>query len=410
MYRWGTEEIAAATSVLESGELFRYHDDSRAASFEAAFGTALGHTHVLAVHSGTAALIAALMACEIGPGDEVIVPGFTFIATAAAPVAVGAVPVIAEIDESLSLDPDALQSRLSDRTRAVIAVHMLGAPADLDAIRRAVGPDVVIVEDCAQACGATYRGAPVGSIGAVGTFSFNYAKTLSCGEGGAVTTADSRLFDRLKMAHDPGSLWREPGRRYDDDDFPGLGMRIDELRAAIMEVQLSRLPEILSNLRRVKESVRARLADAPNLSFRKLNDPAGDTGTSLVVFLPDRATAERFVTALGARGVRPGTEFAAGLGRQHTTGHTLYSPDRPDRHIYPFWTYIMNKGTHKQNACSYACPRYGRRIDFSVDMCPQTIQLLERGANIGINPDWTDGDIERVADAVRGAACEVAAG
>ena len=408
MYRWGEEDIQAALEVLQSGNLFRYTETSRTEIFETEFAKSLSAEHALAVHSGTSALIVALAACGVGPGDEVIIPAYTFVATAAAVVWVGAVPVLCEVDDSLTLAPYDVAARVNSRTKAIIAVHMLGAPADLESLQEiAETHEVALIEDCAQACGASYNGKKIGTIGTVGCFSFNQAKTLSCGEGGAVVTNEERIFMRLRMAHDPGSLWRKQTSGYGSDDFPGLGVRMDEIRAAIMRVQLSRLPEILTNLRRSKITLKSRLSGIKGLQFRTVHDPDGDSATTMTLFLPTVKLAKHFVDSLERRGIYAGAEGAAALGRIDQEPHTMYDPVRPDRHIYRFWTYIMNQGLARRPGCSYECPRYSGISSFDPDMCPTTLGLLSRGVLLGINPDWDQEAIDKVASAIQEAASEV---
>ena len=410
MYQWGQEEVRAAVEVLESGNLFRYTADSRTAAFEREFADRLTARHALAVHSGTSALVVALAACGIGPGDEVIVPAYTFVASAAAVVWVGAVPILCEVDNSLTLDPNDVAAHVSGRTKAILAVHMLGAPANLDALRAiAHAHDLILLEDCAQACGAEYKGRSVGTMGSVGCFSFNQSKILSCGEGGAVITDDERTFVRLRMAHDPGSLWRRHVSPFREDEFPGLGVRMDEVRAAVLRVQLQRLPDILSNLKRAKCALKRRIAGITGLECRTIHDADGDTSTTLAMFLPTADMARRFVATLAEDGIRAGTEFAAALGRSDQDAHTMYDAGRPDRHIYRFWTYIMNKGVPQQHGCSYECPRYSGGQVFTPDMCPTTLDLLGRGLLLGINPDWTTADVDRMANVIGAAASELVA-
>jgi dTDP-4-amino-4,6-dideoxygalactose transaminase len=212
MYIIGKEEIGAIKQVIESGQLFRYRggEGGETDKFEKEWSEKIGIKHTLAVTSGTAALICGMVGMGIGPGDEVIVPGYTFMSTALAPLAVGAVPIIAEIDESLTFDPKDLEKRITPRTKAVIPVHMVGLPCNMDAIMQiAKKHNLMVLEDACQSVGGSYKGKRLGSIGHAGVFSFNQYKTITCGEGGALVTNDGDIYDRALIHHDGGCVFRD---------------------------------------------------------------------------------------------------------------------------------------------------------------------------------------------------------
>jgi dTDP-4-amino-4,6-dideoxygalactose transaminase len=301
------EEEAAVRAVVRSRRLFRFYglgeSESQVARLEAAFAAEVGVPHALGVHSGTAALCTALAAAGIGPGDEVVVPAYTWVATAAAVALVGATPVLAEIDDSLTLAPDDLARRIGARTRAVVPVHMRGGAADMDpllAVSRAHG--LTVIEDAAQADGGAYRGRRLGAWGDLGCFSFQYSKMLTSGEGGMVTTADRRLFERAVIYHDGAGT----GGRTDFEQPPFLGhnYRMAELTGAVALVQLGRLRGLLAGLRAAAAAIRAGIADT-GLALRRLPDPAGDCGIAVVFFLPEVPRGESkgaFLRALRAEG------------------------------------------------------------------------------------------------------------
>ncbi len=216
MYIIGKEEADAVQRVIESKKLFRYldGDESESARFEAEWAAKIGARHAVAVTSGTAALIAALVGLGVGPGDEVIVPAYTFMATALAPLAVGAVPIIAEVDASLTLDPVDAERKITPRTRAIIPVHMVGLPSNMDALMAvARRHNVKVLEDACQADGGSYGGKRLGSIGDAGAFSFNHYKIITCGEGGVMVTDDETVYHRALVFHDGGSVFRDHASR-----------------------------------------------------------------------------------------------------------------------------------------------------------------------------------------------------
>ena len=255
MYVIGKEEAAAAARVIESGRLFRYRggEGGETDQFEAAWASCIGSVHCIAMANGTAALTCALAGMGVGPGDEVIVPAYTWIATALAPVAVGAIPVLAEVDESLTLDPADVERKITSRTKAIIPVHICGFPcamAPLLALAERRG--VLVLEDACQADGGSYRGKRLGSLGTAGAFSFNQFKIITCGEGGALVTNDEEVYQRALVQHDAGAVFRAYADELHVPFFAGTNFRINEVLSAILRVQLGRLDGILAALRREK--------------------------------------------------------------------------------------------------------------------------------------------------------------
>jgi dTDP-4-amino-4,6-dideoxygalactose transaminase len=209
----GEEEKKAVLEVIEAGYLFRYGEKTnpnfkaKVWQLEEDFSRYCGTRHSIAVNSGSSALLVALSALGIGPGDEVIVPGYTFIASISSIIFARAIPILAEVDETLNLDPEDVRQKITPRTKAIMLVHMLGNPGRIDEIKKiADDHKLFLIEDCAQALGATYKGKPVGSYGQIGTFSFNFYKTITAGEGGMVTTSDEALYKRAFAIHDQGHL------------------------------------------------------------------------------------------------------------------------------------------------------------------------------------------------------------
>ena len=292
MYEWGKEEEQAIVETLRSGRLFRYQGpgvETQSSRFEKSLAEKMEHNHAIAVTSGTDALVAALSACGIGPGDEVIIPAFTFFATAAAVTRVQAIPVIANIDEFLSLDVEELDRLCGPRTKAVIPVHMDGLACDMGRIMDfARKKNLYVIEDVAQSIGGSFKGKPLGSLGDFGCYSFNVDKIISCGEGGAVCTSSEELYLKSLCAHDACAPfgWSLKEKFSNGAPFIGESMRISELSAAMLGEQLKRLDKIIEKLRTRKKIVQ-KILQEHGLNYRQAHCPEGDCGTSLHLVLDD---------------------------------------------------------------------------------------------------------------------------
>ncbi len=291
----GEEEKRELLDVLSSGYLFRYGslDDPgfkhKVYSFEQEFAARCGVRYALATSSGTAALICALKAVGVEPGDEVIVPAYTFIASFSAVISAGGVPVLTEIDDSLNIDPGDIERRLTPKTKAVMPVHMLGNPCAMDEILdicRQRG--LRLVEDACQANGASYRGQRIGSIGEIGAFSLNIFKTVTSGDGGAVVTDDETLYKLAFGYHDQGHSPLRAGVEVGERSILGTNFRMNELTGAVALAQVRKIGRVLAVLHEKKKLFKELIADIPGVRFRKLNDPAGECATLLTVIF-DRA-------------------------------------------------------------------------------------------------------------------------
>ena len=301
-------EVEAVARVLRSGFLNRYGPDDDPAfgaevlTLERRVAEIVGARDAVAVSSGTSALWILMSALGVGPGDEVIVPGFTFVASMSAIVYTGASPVLAEIDDTFNLDPRSVEACITDRTKAILAVHMLGAACDLDVLGDiADRHGIMVVEDAAQAFGGSYHGRRLGAIGVGGAYSFNSYKTITCGDGGMLVTDSPELFERCFALHDQGHLPDGRGSRVGELPLLGLNFRMNEVSAAVLNVQLSRLDSMLATMRCNKASLRAAIETIPGVSFRRLVDPVGDIATHLVVTLPDATSAAAVAAELGTR-------------------------------------------------------------------------------------------------------------
>lgn len=296
-------EQAEVLDVLREGHLSRYRfgaeaSPSKTMLFEWEMASLLGAEHALALNSCTSGLLAGLTALGVGPGDEVIVPGYTFIASIAAVLFTGARPVLAEIDESLTLDPGDVAAKITPATKAIMPVHMIGAPADLDRLAEiAEQAGCVLVEDCAQACGGSYRGRRLGTIGAVGVFSLNTGKTMTAGDGGLLVTGSTALHRQAFAFHDHGFA---PDRAGLVDEGPrmGLNLRMHELAAAIGLAQSRKLDGILERCRSLKAVVSEELRGLPGVRERVVHDE-GECATAHVLVFDDPGLAAAVAGALG---------------------------------------------------------------------------------------------------------------
>ncbi len=381
MYRMGEEEVRAVERVIKSKQLFRFSKDSKeVVSFEKEWAEKIGVNYCLALTGGTPALIAALVGMGVGPGDEVIVPGYTFMATALAVVSVGAIPVIVEIDDSLTIDPDDVEKKISEYTKAIIPVHMLGFPSNMKLIMEiAQKYNLMVLEDCCQADGGSFNGKRLGSIGNAGAFSFNYFKIISAGEGGAVTTNDELLYQRALIYHDGGSSFRAHASELKTPIFVGAQYRSNEIAGAILRVQMTRLDGILADLRRVKKIFVSSLEGGQNIKFVRPNDIEGDCGTHVGFMFQSEESARRFAAA-------------EGVG-----GSVLIDSKK---HVYFDWEPIMEKrGSHHPVLDPFKfIQNRDLNMNYSYDMCPNTLDILSRTVVIGMNPDWMDSEIEKKVD------------
>ena len=299
MYEAGQPEIDAIAKVIRSKRLFRYMEDSQCARFENRYAKYVGVKHAHMTSSGTEALTAALTGLGIGPGDEVIVPVHTYMATAVAVLAVGAIPVIVDIDASITMDADAFADAIGPRTRAVIPVHMWGLSCDMTSIMRiARKRKLLVLEDACQAVGGGYEGKMLGSIGHAGAFSFNYFKNMTCGEGGCVVTNDEKVHQRAKCRVDCcGFYWT--GKRGDVVPFIASGARGSEIEGAMMNAQLDRLPSMIRKMRRQKKHILRATADLPGLVANPCHSLDWECGSHVMYLLPSPEHADQFAQLSG---------------------------------------------------------------------------------------------------------------
>jgi len=310
----GEEERRAVNEVFDNGAvLFRQsfaglrNNIYKVKDFEMAFAKYLGAGYAHAVTSGTSALKVALKALKVGPGDEVITQAHTYVATVEAILECGAMPVMTEVDWTLNMDPADLTCKITPRTKVIIPVHMCGVAARMDDIMAIAGQrNLAVLEDTAQACGGTYHGKPLGTIGAVGTFSFDHGKFLTTGEGGMVVTDKEALYLGARCYADHGHEDNPAFPRGEDTrSFPGFNYRMMELQGAIGLEQLKKLPGSLAKHRANKTALKQAIQAIPgqHLRFRDIPDPGGDTGDAVVFFLETPERAKRVARALQQKGI-----------------------------------------------------------------------------------------------------------
>ena len=387
--RIGAEEEAAVLEVVRSKRLFRYYGavegPSVVAAFERDVAEQLGVTHAIAVASGTTALTTALAAAGVGPGDQVIVPAYTWVSTAAAVVAVGAVPVIAEVDETLTIDVADAETLVNERTKAIIPVHMRGAAADMGAVMEmAHRHDLLVIEDAAQAMGGSFAGRRLGTIGDIGCFSLQYNKIVTCGEGGIVTTNDAGLHARALMYHDVAAGLRSEAA--DRPGFFGITCRMSELQGAVAGVQLRRLDDIIAACRAHRARILELIADAARsqgIRLRGNHDEAGDTAIALVLLCPRPQVAVKLARTLQDDGIDAGV---------------LYDRDVADLHLAPYWRHIL-----EQRTWSARGPWSDQAGDYSYgpERWSKTVEHLSCAVHIDVSPDLTSRQVELVGTALR---------
>jgi 8-amino-3,8-dideoxy-alpha-D-manno-octulosonate transaminase len=369
--------------VLRSRSPFR-RAGGKVVQFEREYAAHIGAKFAIAVTSGTTALYAAMAALEIGPGDEVILPAWNWYADYDVIVLSGALPVFAEIDHSFNIDPADIERHITPRTKAIIAAHLEGCPCHMDAILAiAKKHNLHVVEDCAQCAGGRYRGKYVGTIGDIGINSFQLSKTITSGEGGAVTTNDPVLYERALRFHDVGVT----GRAYNDafksgvlPSFAACNFRMNEFTAAVLCGQLRKLETICTALRANAKRVREGIADLPGVKLRESGDIEGDLGMRIFLDWGDRQRRDRFLRAVRAEGISAGGP-----------GGSV---------ILPIDGRIANKVTIHPDWPSFHSPQ-GQAIQYGAECCPRTIDIINRYGGVTIGPQYSEQDVADVIAAIR---------
>jgi 8-amino-3,8-dideoxy-alpha-D-manno-octulosonate transaminase len=396
-YKYSTDELMEAIAVFnlapetlsevrqviersgvkpDAGNFFRYYNpNSRTDRFEKEYAQKVGAKHVLAVNSGTSALIASLIAAGIGPGDEVIIPGYTFFASASAVVVARGIPVIVEIDESMTIDPEAIRKAITPRTKAILPVHMVGHPCRMDAIMDiAREHGLVVIEDTAQACGGTYKGRYLGTWGDMGCVSLDAYKVIGGGEGGIITTDNEWFYMRAQSYHDTAACWR-PDRyareRKEGELFCGENYRMPELCAAVALAQLRKLDAINAATRAIYRQLRREIELPRGARWVDPLDPDGVCGYTLAILFASTADAIKAANA-GIGGLAGGEARGA-----------------RNWHFYWHWEHILEQKTATPEGFPFRSPYVKQLPAYSVDMCPRTRDIMMRVGMIGIQPSDT---------------------
>jgi 8-amino-3,8-dideoxy-alpha-D-manno-octulosonate transaminase len=386
------EERRELVDVLENRSPFRWwgldakgHPPDKCINFEKEFAAHQQTKYCVAVTSGTTALMTALGALGVGPGDEVILPAWTWYACYDAILAHGALPVFAEVDESMNIDPTDIEHRITPHTKVIMAVHILGAPADMDPVLDiAHRHKLKILEDCAQSVGVSYKGHPVGSMGDCGIFSFQVNKTISPGEGGAVVTSDPYLFEGAARFHDCGFLRdghaKVLGQAPRMKDFSSCQYRMSEFTAAVLRAQLRKLDRIVGDFRDKTARVTAGIQDLPGIQFRKQNDPAGGLGNWVFINTRGEDQRDHFIEAMRAENVN--AEPMGGSG------------------ILPTSPHIEKKETLQPGWPSFTVGR-GPTIRYGASACPRTTDIWNRYVGVPMDPKFSDQEVADIIAALR---------
>lgn len=380
---FGEEERKEVNEVLETGILMRYGFDAqrqgkwKAKELEQALCERLSVQYTQLTSSGTSALSTAMAALGLGAGDEIIMPTFTFVASFESVFSVGAIPVLVDIDDTLTLDPKAVEAAITPKTKAVMPVHMCGAMADLDALKAICEKhNLILLEDACQSFGGSYKGKALGTIGDAGTFSFDFVKTITCAEGGAIVTNNKDVYIKSDAYSDHGHDHLGVDRGADLHPYIGYNYRISELHAAVGLAQVRKLDRFLEIQRNTKKILKEALASIPEVSFRRLPDPDGDSATFLGFFLPNEAISRKASANLKAAGIV-----------------NFYYFDNN-------WHYIRNWEHFKQ---SQSLSRFGKELEeamkvYETKEFPVSDAIINRCICTPINLSWTDAEVRERAE------------
>ena len=380
-YWFGKEEMDAVMEVMQGGYLFRYGSETdpkflhKVSDLEKKFAEYSCAKFGLATSSGTSSLLCSALALGLKPGDEIIVPAYTFVASYSSVIFLGLVPVLAEIDESLTIDPEDIERKITPRTKAIMPVHMLGNPCDMDRIMSiAKKHNLLVLEDCCQAAGASYKGKKVGIIGHIGAFSLNIFKTINSGDGGLVVTNNPDYYETAFGVHDQGHKPRRLGVEVGTRNILGLNFRLNEITAAVAIAQLDKLDKIVSTLREKRSKLKSLIGAAQGFKFRTLNDPSGDCATLCTVIFDTREQAAKVAKTLGSKTIdQSGWHVYANM--EHVLSHLKSIGQPHTKGSYPNTDDILS-----------------RAMNISVGVVDGGL-----GAGWGININSTDAEIEAAA-------------
>jgi dTDP-4-amino-4,6-dideoxygalactose transaminase len=381
-YWFGKEEMNAAMEVMQGGYLFRYGSENdpeflhKVSTLEKEFAKYCRTNYALATSSGTSSLLVAVLALGLKPGDEIIIPAYTFVASYTSVIFPGIVPVLAEIDESLTLDPEDIEHRITSKTKAIMPVHMLGNPCDMDRIMAvAKKHNLLVLEDSCQAAGARYKGKKAGSIGNIGAFSLNIFKTINSGDGGMVVTDNKMLYETAFAVHDQGHKPSRLGVEIGKRGILGLNFRMNEITAAVALAQLGKIDKIITTLRKKRSKLKGIISEVQDIKFRTLNDPEGDCGTICTVIFETKEKAAKVSRALGSKTV-----------------------DQSGWHVYANMEHVLNHlkkigQPHTKGSYPKTDDILSRSMNISIGVVDDGL-----GAGWGININSTETEIEAAAE------------
>jgi 8-amino-3,8-dideoxy-alpha-D-manno-octulosonate transaminase len=380
---YGDAERKEIEDVLQTGIFFRYNHENvrndiwKTKEFEEEVKKVTGANYAHAVSSGSAAVLAALSSAGIGTGDEVIVPPFTYVATIEAVLLVGALPVFAEIDETLCLSAEGIKKVLTPKTKGICLVHMCGGMANMDEIMPIVKEhNLTLVEDAGQAFGASFEGTSVGLFGKAGCYSFDFFKIATAGEGGVLVTNDEATYKLADSYTDHGHDHIGTNRGMEQHPIIGFNYRISELHAAIGKVQTARVPDIINRNNKNKKLLAELLSQTEGISFAALADPSGDSATFLNMFLPDTTTAKAVVDEFNK----------AGVGGFNYWFINMY-------HFINQWDHVKQLKT----AAKLPAEVFGTPQDYSNLQLPKSQEVIGRLISFGIRCTWTEDEIKTLA-------------
>lgn len=386
-YCYADEERKEVMDVLESGHFSRYGnlDDPnfkhKVYSLEQEFASYTKAKHVIAASSGTNSLFIALLALGISDGDEVLVPGYTFVASIGSIIYARATPVLVEVDESLTMDPVDIEKKITKNTKAIMPVHMLGNPCDMTKILEiAKKHNLLVIEDGCQAAGASFGGKKLGTLGDIGVFSLNQHKNIAAGSGGLIVTNDDALYERAFAIYDQGHKPNRSGKEVGERSLVGLNFQMNELTGAVALAQVRKLESMLQTLRLKKKELKNKISNVPGIKFRKINDTNGECGTILTVIFDDKKMADEVSQRLGSKTL------------SQSGWHVYSNMEQIINHKTP----VSNWSEPTENAAKGDLPQTDDILDRAVNI---SVGVVDGGlgAGFGININSTDEEIDNVA-------------
>ncbi|MFA6480293.1 MAG: DegT/DnrJ/EryC1/StrS family aminotransferase [Victivallaceae bacterium] len=391
------KELAAVSRVIKSRSLFRYYGfdlQNEVSKLEKEFASYIGSKHAIAVSSGTGALQVALGALGVGPGDEIILPGYFWVATVGAVVRSGAIPVLVDSDDTFSLDPSKVEAKITPRTKAIIIVHMGGVIGHIkELVKVARKHNLKVLEDCAQATGASQAGIKAGAFGDIGIYSFQFNKNITSGEGGMIVCNDTKLYNRAFAIHDLGYPRNDAGRLVFDNketQLWGVGCRMSELTGAVARVQLNKLDRICKNMRTAKNLIKDKIDGIKGITASKVIDPDGDSGNFLLLTFDNRKMSLDFVGRLRAEGI---VSDKNGMYPIHMDDWGL--------HIYYNIPSLVKKRGLSAKSVWDLQENANAKVSYDKGTCPHLDSLLCRTALICIASNLKRKDINDIITAIK---------